>query len=99
MEKNNDRIDTHTSQVDSEVDSRGEADVFNSHLGVEQSHHPLGKKADNKGEPETSRGPRGYGHSHAYGGALGYQDETLRTPDKSGQTHIRSDYTKSQKIE
>ena len=31
-------------------------------------------------EPENSRGPRGYGHSQAYGGPLGYQDETLRSP-------------------
>lgn len=36
--------------------------------------------ANDQWEPENSRGPRGYGHSQAYGGPLGYQDETLRSP-------------------
>jgi hypothetical protein len=53
------------------------------------SEHSQAGKANDKWEPENSRGPRGYGHSQAYGGTLGYQDETLRTPENGQQQYDR----------
>lgn len=48
--------------------------------------HGQDHNANDQWEPENSRGPRGYGHSQSYGGALGYPDETLRTPQ--GARHV-----------
>jgi hypothetical protein len=45
----------------------------------DNGYKPRVTNANDQWEPENSRGPRGYGHSQSYGGALGYQDETLRS--------------------
>lgn len=67
-------------------------------VGADDEHHPRETNANDTWEPENSRGPRGYGHSQAYGGALGYQDETLRTPESSHQQHDRVERPKPTKI-
>lgn len=51
----------------------------NQQRGVQHSRD-RNSNAKDQWEPENSRGPRGYGHSQNYEGALGYPDETLRSP-------------------
>jgi len=81
-----------------ESESCGSVGNSKSHLGPDDEPIPSETNANDKWEPENSRGPRGYGHSQAYGGALGYQDETLRTPENGQQPYDRVDSTKPPKI-
>ena len=47
-------------------------------LSRDAGYNPRETNANDNWEPENSRGPRGYGHSQAYGGPLGYQDDSHR---------------------
>lgn len=60
-------------------DSHGAHDKSGA-VSRDNGYKPRVTNANDQWEPENSRGPRGYGHSQSYGGALGYQDETLRIP-------------------
>jgi hypothetical protein len=83
---------------EAEDDSRGDVVSSKSSPSTGDSLISNETNANDNWEPENSRGPRGYGHSQAYGGALGYQDETLRAPEISNQKYDRVDRPKPTKI-
>ena len=47
-------------------------------LSRDTGYDPRETNANEKWEPENSRGPRGYGHSNAHGGPLAHQDDSQR---------------------
>ncbi len=58
--------------------SRQEGAYGNYGLSRDAGYNPRETNANDNWEPESSRGPRGYGHSQSYGGPLGYQDDSQR---------------------
>ena len=57
---------------------QGTQEYGNYSLSRDAGYNPRETNANDQWEPENSRGPRGYGHSQSYGGAMSHVDDIQR---------------------
>ena len=71
--------DNSNARFGNDVQSSGRNDS-NGDYGISRDagYNPRETNANDQWEPENSRGPRGYGHSQSYGGAMGHVDDIQR---------------------